>query len=99
MAEPEYWAEAPKYQNILNCAKYKNNIDNSEISWEDNIRSLIETETKEWHAGITKWTKKKLLTSLDGYGILLKLSREELLHNSKKEIKKLLTNMKRFDII
>ena len=43
--------------------------------------------------------RKKLLTSLDGYGILLKLSREELLHNSKKEIKKLLTNMKRFDII
>ena len=42
---------------------------------------------------------KKLLTSLDGYGILLKLSREELLHNSKKEIKKLLTNMKHFDII
>ena len=42
---------------------------------------------------------KKLLTSLDGYGILLKLSREELLHNSKKEIKKLLTNMKCFDII
>ena len=31
---------------------------------------------------------KKLLTSLEGYGILLKLSREELLHNSKKEIKK-----------
>ena len=43
--------------------------------------------------------RKKLLTSLDGYGILLKLSCEELLHNSKKEIKKLLTNMKRFDII
>ena len=43
--------------------------------------------------------RKKLLTSLDGYGILLKLSREELLHNSKKEIKKLLTNMKHFDII
>ena len=42
---------------------------------------------------------KKLLTSLDGYGILLRLSREELLHNSKKEMKKLLTNMKRFDII
>ena len=42
---------------------------------------------------------KKLLTSLDGYGILLKLSREELLHNSKKEMKKLLTNMKHFDII
>ena len=42
---------------------------------------------------------KKLLTSLEGYGILLKLSREELLHNSKKEIKKLLTNMKHFDII
>ena len=31
---------------------------------------------------------KKLLTSLDGYGILLKLSREELLHNSKKRNKK-----------
>ena len=30
---------------------------------------------------------KKLLTSLDGYGILLKLSREELLHNSKKNKK------------
>ena len=42
---------------------------------------------------------KKLLTSQDGYDILLKLSREELLHNSKKEIKKLLTNMKHFDII
>ena len=42
---------------------------------------------------------KKLLTILDGYDILLKLSREELLHNSKKEIKKLLANMKRFDII
>ena len=42
---------------------------------------------------------KKLLTSLDGYGILLKLSREELLHNSKKEMKKLLTDMKHFDII
>ena len=42
---------------------------------------------------------KKLLTSLDGYGILLKLSREGFLHNSKKEIKKLLTNMKHFDII
>ena len=41
---------------------------------------------------------KKLLTILDGYDILLKLSREELLRNSKK-IKKLLTNMKRFDII
>ena len=41
---------------------------------------------------------KKLLTSLDGYGIILKLSREELLHNSKK-IKKLLTNIKHFDII
>lgn len=39
------------------------------------------------HAGITKWTKKKLLTSLDGYGILLKLSREELLRNSKKNKK------------
>ena len=43
--------------------------------------------------------RKKLLTSLDGCDILLKLSREELLHNSKKKIKKLLTNMKRFDII
>ena len=32
--------------------------------------------------------RKKLLTSLDGYGILLKLSREELLHNSEKENKK-----------
>jgi len=42
---------------------------------------------------------KKLLTSLDEYVILLKLSREGLLHNSKKEIKKLLTNMKRFDIV
>ena len=42
---------------------------------------------------------KKLLTSSDEYAILLKLSREELLHNSKKEIKKLLTNMKHFDII
>ena len=42
---------------------------------------------------------KKLLTSLDEYAILNKLSREELLHNSKKEIKKLLTNMKHFDII
>ena len=42
---------------------------------------------------------KKLLTSLEEYGILLKLSREGLLHNSKKEIKKLLTNMKHFDII
>ena len=42
---------------------------------------------------------KKLLTILDGYDILLKLSREELLHNSKKEIKKLLTNTKRFDIM
>ena len=42
---------------------------------------------------------KKLLTSLDGYAILNKLSREGLLHNSKKEIKKLLTNMKHFDII
>lgn len=42
---------------------------------------------------------KKLLTSSDGCAILLKLSREGLLHNSKKEIKKLLTNMKRFDII
>ena len=42
---------------------------------------------------------KKLLTSLDEYVILLKLSREGLLHNSKKEIKKLLTNMKHFDII
>ena len=31
---------------------------------------------------------KKLLTSLDEYAILNKLSREELLHNSKKEIKK-----------
>ena len=31
---------------------------------------------------------KKLLTSLDGYAILNKLSREGLLHNSKKEIKK-----------
>jgi len=31
---------------------------------------------------------KKLLTSSDGCAILLKLSREELLHNSKKEIKK-----------
>ena len=29
---------------------------------------------------------KKLLTSLDGYGILLKLSREELLHNSNKKV-------------
>ena len=38
-----------------------------------------------------KWiakTNKKLLTSLDGYAILNKLSREGLLHNSKKEIKK-----------
>ena len=42
---------------------------------------------------------KKLLTSLDEYAILLKLSREELLHNSKKEMKKLLTDMKHFDII
>ena len=42
---------------------------------------------------------KKLLTSFDEYAILNKLSREELLHNSKKEIKKLLTNMKHFDII
>jgi len=42
---------------------------------------------------------KKLLTSLDEYAILNNLSREELLHNSKKEIKKLLTNMKHFDII
>ena len=42
---------------------------------------------------------KKLLTSSDGCAILLKLSREGLLHNSKKEIKKLLTNMKHFDII
>ena len=32
--------------------------------------------------------RKKLLTSLDGYGILLKLLREELLHNSKKRNKK-----------
>jgi hypothetical protein len=39
------------------------------------------------------------LTSLGEYAILNKLSREELLHNSKKEIKKLLTNMKHFDII
>ena len=31
---------------------------------------------------------KKLLTSFDEYAILNKLSREELLHNSKKEIKK-----------
>ena len=36
---------------------------------------------------------KKLLTSLDEYAILNKLSREGVLHNSKKEIKKLLTNM------
>ena len=89
--------------------------------------SLVETETKEWHAEaermknkkfcikIRAWVWeysdenfeksklqkeiKKLLTSLGEYAILLKLSREELLHNSKKEIKKLLTNMKCFDII
>ena len=34
------------------------------------------------------WKIKKLLTSLDEYAILNKLSREGLLHNSKKEIKK-----------
>ena len=42
---------------------------------------------------------KKLLTSLDEYAILNKLSREELLHNSKKEIKKLLTKSSESDIL
>ena len=42
---------------------------------------------------------KKLLTSLDEYAILNKLSREELLHNSKKEIKKLLTSADDYDNI
>ena len=42
---------------------------------------------------------KKFLTNINECDNLNKLSREELLHNSKKEIKKLLTNMKDFDII
>lgn len=57
---------------------------------------------EEWQAAYKDKLQKeikKLLTSLDEYAILNKLSREELLHNSKKEIKKLLTNMKHFDII
>ena len=36
---------------------------------------------------------KKLLTSLDEYAILNKLSREELLHNSKERNKKVVYNM------
>ena len=66
-----------------------------------NGKTIKTRKNVDFNVDIFKLQKeiKKLLTSLDEYAILNKLSREELLHNSKKEIKKLLTNMKHFDII
>ena len=61
----------------------------------ENKKFCIKIRARVWEYSDENFEKsklqkeiKKLLTSFDEYAILNKLSREELLHNSKKEIKK-----------